>query len=73
MDTAGWVDGQKLALDGVLIADGSKSYSTTTGAKRTIAAMKRYAIPKAELTRRDDVRTWTDDGGKSQIGCARPL
>ena len=53
------MDGQKLALKGVLIADGSKSYTTTSGTKRTIATMKNYAMPKEELTRRDDVRTWT--------------
>ena len=63
IDTAGWVDGQKLALKGVLIADGSKSYTTTSGTKRTIATMKNHALPKEELTRRDDVRTWTLDSG----------
>ena len=51
IDTAGWVDGQKLALKGVLIADGSKSYTTTSGTKRTIATMKNHALPKEELTR----------------------
>jgi hypothetical protein len=68
IDTAGWVDGQKLALKGVLIADGSKSYTTTSGEKRTIATMKNHPIPKDELTRRDDVRTWTLDGGGQHSG-----
>jgi hypothetical protein len=68
IDTAGWVDGQKLALKGVLIADGSKSYTTTSGAKRTIATMKNYALPKDELTRRDDLHVWTLNGGRQQTG-----
>lgn len=68
VDTAGWVDGQKLALKGVLIADGSKSYTTTSGTKRTIATMKNFAVPKDELTRRDDVRTWALDGGGQLTG-----
>lgn len=68
IDTAGWVDGQKLALDGVLIADGSKSYTTTAGTKRTIAAMRHYKLPQDELTRRDEVRTWTDESGKPLTG-----
>jgi hypothetical protein len=68
MNTAGWVDGQKLALKGVLIADGSKSYTTTSGTKRTIATMKNHPIPKDELTRRDDLRPWTLDGGGQQMG-----
>lgn len=66
--TAGWVDGQKLSLDGVLIADGSRSYLTNAGEKRTIALMKHHAIPKADLNRRDDMRTWTMDSGTSQSG-----
>lgn len=68
IDTAGWVDNQKLALDGVLISDGSKSYTTTAGTKRTIAAMRHYKLPQDELTRRDEVRTWTDDSGKPLTG-----
>jgi hypothetical protein len=68
MPTAGWVDGQKLPLKGMLIADGSKSYTTTSGTKRTIATMKNYAIPNDELTRRDEVRTWTLASGESHTG-----
>jgi hypothetical protein len=67
-DTAGWVEGGKLPLDGVLIGDGSRSYRTVDGTNRTIAVMKHYAIPKEEMTRRDEMRTWTDEGGKSHTG-----
>jgi hypothetical protein len=68
IETAGWVDGQKLALEGVLISDGSKSYTTTAGTKRTIAAMRHYKLSHDELTRREDVRTWTGDNGKPVTG-----
>lgn len=68
IDTAGWVDNQKLALDGVLISDGSKSYTTTAGTKRTIAAMRHYKLPQDELTRRDEVRMWADESGKAVTG-----
>jgi len=68
IDTAGWVDGQKLPLQGVLLADGSKSYTTTAGTKRTIASMRHYQLPPDELTRRDEVRVWTDGDGKQITG-----
>lgn len=68
LDTAGWVDGQKLALKGALIADGAKSFNTTDGAQRTIAVMKNYEVPKEELTRRADVRTWTNENGETAVG-----
>lgn len=68
LDTAGWVDGQKLALKGALIADGAKSFNTTDGAQRTIAVMKNYEVPKEQLTRRDDVRTWTHENGETAVG-----
>ena len=67
-DTAGWVDGGKPPLDGVLIADGSRTYATTDGVNRTIAVMKHYALPKDELTRRDEMRTWTDEAGNEDKG-----
>jgi hypothetical protein len=67
-DTAGWVDGGKPPLDGVLIGDGSRSYRTAEGTNRTIAVMKHYAIPMEELTRRDEVRTWRDEGGSTHSG-----
>ena len=67
-DTAGWVDGGKPPLDGVLIADGSRTYATTDGTNRTIAVMKHYALPKDELTRRDEMRTWTDEAGNEDKG-----
>ena len=57
-DTAGWVDAQKLELQGVLISVGSQTYTTTDGDKRTIATMNLFPLPKDELTRRDDIRTW---------------
>lgn len=67
-ETAGWVDGQKLALDGVLISDGSKSYTTTAGTKRTIASMQHFKLPQAELTRQDEMRAWTVGDGTTVNG-----
>jgi hypothetical protein len=68
IDTAGWVDAQKLPLVGVLISVGSQPYTTADGDKHTIATMKLFPLPKGELTRRDDIRTWTDDAGQQVTG-----
>jgi hypothetical protein len=66
--TAGWVDGAKPPLDGVLIADGTRSIPSPEGTNRTIAVMKHYAIPNDQLTRRDEIRDWTIEGGPSHTG-----
>jgi hypothetical protein len=67
-DTAGWVDGAKPPLTGVLIADGTRSIRTSEGTNRTIAVMKHYAIPNDQLTRREEIRDWTLEGGQLHSG-----
>jgi hypothetical protein len=72
VDTSGWVDAQKLPLEGILISVGSQPYATANGDKRTIATMQLFPLPKEELTRRDDIRTW-NAGTPQQIDGALVL
>jgi hypothetical protein len=67
-ETAGWVDAQKLPLEGVLISVGSQPYTTKDGDKRTISTMQLFPLPKDELTRTSDIREWNTGGPQPVTG-----
>ena len=67
-ETAGWVDAQKLPLEGVLISVGSQPYANKDGDKRTISTMQLFPLPKEELARTDDIREWNTGGPQPVTG-----
>jgi len=69
VDTASWIDGQRVQLDGVLVKVGTKTYETLDGGTRTVAMMTKILLPAdGTLTRAEDVREWKTDRDEKYNG-----